>query len=204
MSKRWKVKDHYFNKAKKENFVARSVYKLDEVDQKYNVIKKGDNVLDLGQYPGSWLQYTLRRVGDRGSITGIDLKDVNEKFKFPNVRLKQMDMYDLENVEQLERKNRFNVLLSDMAPNTSGIKSVDQIRSLQLVERVFELCENFLATKGNLVVKVFDQQEARDFVKSQKKYFSEIHNFRPKSVRTPSKEYFVIAKGYMGQTSVSS
>lgn len=198
MSKRWKVKDHYFNKAKQENFVARSVYKLDEVDQKYKVIKKGDDVLDLGYYPGSWLQYTHRRVGDKGSITGIDLKDVNEKFKFPNVHLRQMDMYELNSLDQLDRERRFNVLLSDMAPNTSGIKSVDQIRSLQLVERVFELCENFLITKGNLVVKVFDSQEARDFVKSQKQYFTEIHNFRPKSVRTPSKEYFVIAKGYMG------
>lgn len=198
MSKRFKVKDHYFNKAKQENFVARSVYKLDEVDQKYKVIRSGDQVLDLGYYPGSWLQYTLRRVGEKGSITGIDLKEVNEKFKFPNVNLLSMDMYELNTLEQLNRESRFNVLLSDMAPNTSGIKSVDQIRSLQLVERVFELCENFLITKGNLVVKVFDSQEARDFVKSQKKFFEEIHNFRPKSVRAPSKEYFVVAKGFHG------
>lgn len=198
MSKRFKVKDHYFNKAKQENFVARSVYKLDEVDQKYKVLRSGDDVLDLGYYPGSWLQYTLRKVGEKGSITGIDLKDVNEKFKFPNVHLHQMDMYELNSLEQFDRNKKFNVLLSDMAPNTSGIKSVDQIRSLQLVERVFELCENFLITKGNLVVKVFDSQEARDFVKSQKSNFTEIHNFRPKSVRAPSKEYFVVAKGFHG------
>lgn len=200
MNKRFKVKDHYFNKAKQENFVARSVYKLDEVDKKHSVIKRGNHVLDLGYYPGSWLQYTLQKVGKSGSITGIDLKDVNEKFKFPNVFLKSMDMYDLNSLEQVDRKERFNVLLSDMAPNTSGIKSVDQIRSLQLVERVFELCENFLIDNGNVVVKVFDSQEARDFVKSQKKYFKEIHNFRPKSVRAPSKEYFVVAKGYNVQS----
>ena len=75
----FKVKDHYFNKAKKENFLARSVYKLEEIDNKYKIFQKGDRVVDLGYHPGSWTQYTARTVGEEGSVVGIDIKPINKK-----------------------------------------------------------------------------------------------------------------------------
>ncbi len=193
----FKVKDHYYNKAKKEKFLARSIYKLEEIDKKYSVLKRGDLVLDLGYYPGSWIQYTSKKVGDEGKVLGIDIQPVNESLLSENnVRLWEMDAFELSDVKELEIERKFNVVLSDMAPKTTGIKSVDQIRSLDLVEKVFGILDIFLVPGGSLVVKVFESNDAQVFLKSQKKRFEKINNLRPKSTRSVSKEFFVIAQGF--------
>lgn len=193
----FKVKDHYFHKAKKENFLARSIYKLEEIDQKFKVINKNDQVIDLGYYPGSWVQYTSQKVGPEGHIVGVDIKVVNPVFsKLLNVKLYQQDVFQIHDLESVGVSKLFDVVLSDMAPNTTGIRSVDQDRSLGLVEKVFELIPRILKPHGNLVIKVFESQSAQDFLKSQKNLFEELHFLRPKSVRSVSKEYFVIGKKY--------
>ena len=134
----FKVKDHYFNKAKKDNYFARSVYKLEEIDKKHKVIKKGDYVMDFGYHPGSWTQYSAKKVGDEGRVVGIDIRDINTKLQaIPNVSVFQKDINDVKTLEELGVNEQFDVVISDMAPNTTGIKSVDQIRSLQLVEMCF-------------------------------------------------------------------
>lgn len=195
----FKVKDHYFNKAKKENFLARSIYKLEEIDQRYKVIKKGESVLDLGYHPGSWIQYTSQKVGEAGKIIGIDIKEINTRLThLPNVSLFQKDIFDVHNLSDLGVEKAFNTVLSDMAPNTTGIKSLDQDRSLNLIEAIFTLLPKFLSYNGNTVMKVFDSHSAQVFLKEQKKLFSEFHYLKPKSTRSVSKEFFVIGKGYKG------
>ncbi len=193
----FKVKDHYFHKAKKENFLARSVYKLEEIDQRYKIINSKDQIIDLGYHPGSWIQYTSEKVGPNGLIIGADIKEINQKLtNLANVRLFQKDVFTIETMEELGVSDQFDVVLSDMAPNTTGIRSVDQDRSLNLVEMVFSLLPKFLKPGGNLVIKVFESNNAQVFLKAQKSRFSEFHYLRPKSVRSVSKEFFVIGKHF--------
>ena len=193
----FKVKDHFFHKAKKENFLARSVYKLEEIDERFKVLKKNDNVIDLGYHPGSWIQYTSKKIEPNGVVIGADVRDINKTLlNIKNVRLFQKDVLTIESMEELGVSDQFNVVLSDMAPNTTGIQSVDQVRSLNLVEMVFFLLPKFLKPGGNVVVKVFESNEAQLFLKEQKKHFTEFHYLRPKSTRSVSKEYFVIGKNF--------
>jgi 23S rRNA (uridine2552-2'-O)-methyltransferase len=195
----FKVKDHYFNKAKKENYLARSIYKLEEIDQKYKVIKKNDNVLDLGYHPGSWIQYTSKKVLPGGKVVGIDIKEVNSKINaISNVTVFEKDINDVQSLEELGVDEKFDVVVSDMAPNTTGIRSVDQDRSLNLVEMVFYHLPAFLKKNGNMVIKVFDSHSAQEYLKTQKKQFEKFHYLKPKSTRSVSKEFFVIGVGFKG------
>lgn len=193
----FKVQDHYFKKAKKDNFLARSIYKLEEIDQKFKVISKDMSVLDLGYHPGSWIQYTARKVGDNGKVVGIDIRDVNKKlFSLKNVTVFQKDIFDVTDLTTLGVEEPFDTVVSDMAPNTTGVRSVDQQRSLNLIEQVFHHLPVFLKDGGNFVIKVFDGHEAQVFLKSQKAIFKEFHFLKPKSTRSVSKEFFVIGKGF--------
>lgn len=193
----FKVKDHYYEKAKQENFLARSIYKLEEIDQKYKVLKSGMKVVDFGYYPGSWIQYTSRVIGDSGTVVGIDIQEVNKKLVgIKNVRVYQKSIFDITDLSQLGVEDQFDAVLSDMAPSTTGIKSVDQARSLNLVESVFEVLPRFLRPGGNFVIKVFDSQIAQDYLKQQKNMFGEFHFLKPKSTRSVSKEFFVIGKNF--------
>lgn len=193
----FKVKDHYFNKAKNENYLARSIYKLEEIDEKYKILKPGMMVVDFGYHPGSWIQYTSKVIGEEGKVVGIDVREVNKKLSgIKNVRVYQKDIFDIQDLNQLEVDGQFDVVLSDMAPNTTGIKSLDQDRSLNLVESVFGLLPKFLKPGGNFVIKVFDSQNAQNYLKDQKNLFKEFHYLKPKSTRSISKEFFVIGKQF--------
>ena len=196
----FKVKDHYYKKAKKNNFLARSIYKLEEIDTKYQILKKGDMVIDLGYYPGSWIQYTSKKIGFDGHIVGVDIQKINSKLEsIDNVTLFQKDIFNIFNVEEICMTKKADVVLSDMAPSTTGIKSVDQIKSLNLVEDVFNKLNVFLKPMGNIVIKVFDSNDAQEFLKAKRKHFKELINLRPKSTRSVSKEFFVIGKGYVSE-----
>jgi len=194
----FKVKDHYFHKAKKENFLARSIFKLEEIDKKFKILNKHDWVLDLGYHPGSWIQYTSTIIGSKGFVIGIDIKEIQRGIEtFPNVKLWQRDAFELTQLSDVGLTHPLDVVLSDMAPNTSGNKTIDQLGSLDLVEKVFGLLPSFLKPKGNFVIKVFESHEAQVFLKSQlKSMFDEHHYFRPKSTRSTSTEFFVIGKKF--------
>ncbi len=194
---RFKVKDHYFEKAKKENYFARSVYKLEEINKKYSVIHKNDTVLDLGYHPGSWIQYTSKFIEERGLIVGIDIKPVNKNLvSVKNISLLEKDIFDVYQLSELGVSHQFDTVLSDMAPNTTGIKSIDQARSLALVEKVCELLPTFLKEGGNFVIKIFDSNDAQHFIKGLEKDFEVLKKLKPKSTRSVSKEFFVIGKNY--------
>jgi len=195
----FKVRDHYFDKAKKDNYFARSVYKLEEIDKKFKVLKKGDCVLDLGYHPGSWTQYTAEKVGENGKVVGIDIREKNEKLDaLPNVNVYEKDVNDVKDLEELGVSKKFDVIISDMAPNTMGVKSVDQARSLNLVEMVFYHLPNMLKQDGNFVIKVFDSNDAQQYLKQQRPLFKKLQFLKPKSTRSVSKEFFVIGLGFKG------
>lgn len=195
----FKVKDYYYKKAKSENFLARSVYKLEEIDQKYDLLGDCKSVLDLGYYPGSWTQYLAQKIDEDGKVVGIDIQEVNKKLShLKNVTLFHKDINDVKGLEELGVEEKFDAVVSDMAPKTTGIKSVDQARSLQLVEMVFYHLPNFLKVGGNFVIKVFDGNDAQVFLKQQRKSFEEFNYLKPKSTRSVSKEFFVIGKGFKG------
>jgi len=196
----FKVKDYYYQKAKKEKFLARSVYKLDEIDSKFKVIRKDDAILDLGYFPGSWVQYSANKVGSKGEIIGVDIQNISSELKhLKNVTLFKKDIFEIKNLMDINRMEKFDVVLSDMAPSTTGIKCVDQDRSLALVDKVIGILPDFLKFKGNFVIKIFDSHEAQLLIKNEiKKKFALLNMFKPKSTRSVSKEFFVIGKEYLG------
>jgi 23S rRNA (uridine2552-2'-O)-methyltransferase len=192
----FKVKDHYYQKAKDENYLARSIYKLEEIDQRFKILKKGDLVVDLGYFPGSWAQYTAPKVGPTGKVVGIDIQPINKKLQLPNLVLFEKDIFELKSPADLGFEQAFDVVLSDMAPKTTGIKTVDQARSLDLIESVFGMLPILLKSNGNFVIKVFESHDAQVFLKAQKERFTDFQYLRPKSTRSVSKEFFVIGKGF--------
>lgn len=195
---RFKPKDYYFDKAKEQGFKARSVYKLEEIDRNLKLIKPDHIILDLGCAPGSWLQYVATILSKKGAALGVDLTKVMD-LDHPRIKTVVDDCFLLtpekikEHLKELVPDFAyFDVVLSDMAPKTSGIKHVDQIRSFNLAEKALDLAENLLRPGGHVVIKVFGQQEVHDLLKRMKTIFTTAKPMRPKSVRAPSKELYVV------------
>jgi 23S rRNA (uridine2552-2'-O)-methyltransferase len=181
-------KDRFFHQAKKDGFLARSAYKLDEVQKKYKLIRSGDFVLDLGASPGAWSQVAHRIVGSNGRVVGLDLKPV--EFKAPNAKFYVMNVFDLDTA--IFDGREVNVLLSDMAPNTMGVKSVDQARSEELCREVLKLSDQHLSKGGHLMIKLFEGPDAEEIVKGVKERFDSIKRMKPEAVRKGSFETYLI------------
>ncbi len=177
--------NHYTRKAKNENYKARSVYKLQEIDNKFKVFKKGMQVLDLGCAPGSWLQFTLKKIGSTGKAWGIDLK----KCTIPGTITFKADINELP--PEL-RKIQYNLILSDMAPDTSGNNFLDSQRSLELCKMAWKEAKKLLKNNGIFIFKVFQGEDLDDFVKELKQNFKKISRFKPQSSRKKSFETFII------------
>lgn len=186
-------KDKYFKKAKQEGFAARSVYKLQEIDMKFKVLKAGQTVLDLGAAPGSWSQFASSRVGANGRILGVDLSPVT--VSLANATFIQADLRDLK-LEDVFREHGFvppfDLVISDMAPKTTGIKSVDQARSLELCELALNVAERFLRPGGTFVCKFFQSGEFGQLRNQIKKNFERVEALKPDSTRSISKEIFLV------------
>ena len=186
-----KIKDHYFHKAKRDGYVARSAYKLEEIDKKHRILRNGNLVLDLGCSPGSWLQYASRKVGEKGKVLGVDLQTV--KLSLPqNVKVIQADIFEMT-VNDLEMNGGMvDVILSDMAPKTTGIRDTDAQRSYALNQQVLELSGDLLRPQGTLLVKAFQgaplEQLRREFSNS----FAQVKLCKPKSSRSESVEIFLL------------
>jgi 23S rRNA (uridine2552-2'-O)-methyltransferase len=181
-------KDRFFHKAKKEGFLARSAYKLDEVQKKYRLIKPGDFVVDLGAAPGAWSQVAQKVVGSGGRVVGLDLKPV--EFSAPNAAFYQMDVFNLDNA--IFDGREVNVLLSDMAPNTTGIRSVDQARSEELCREVLKVADAHLKPGGHLMMKLFEGGESEEIVRGVRSRFSDVKRIKPEAVRKGSFETYLI------------
>ena len=193
----FKVKDHFYKKAKKENYLARSVYKLEEINKKFKILKRGSKVLDLGYYPGSWVQYASQIVGEQGLVVGVDLQPVNkELLELKNVQIYQKDINEISSLNDFQITGPFDIVLADLAPKTTGIKLTDQANSLALLEQVFKILPLFLRPNGYVVAKIFDSPEAQLCLRGIKNSFESLKRVRPKSTRSVSKEFFVIGKKF--------
>jgi len=192
--------DFYFKQAKKQWYKARSAFKLEEIDKKYKIFDKNiKNILDIGCAPGSWIQYAWKRLNDiknkEFKIIWFDLKKVDLNLK--NVYTYSQDITKLDEVEKILKNHaitKFDVILSDMAPNTIWLKDIDAIRSINLLFKTIPIYEKYLSDKGKIVIKIFMWPKFDDFVSYMKKIvgWKNIKLFKPKATRKNSKEiYFV-------------
>ena len=186
-------KDHYFKKAKEQNFAARSVFKLEEIDQKFKIIHPHQKILDLGAAPGSWSQYCSKKIGPTGRILGIDLSSI--EIKLSNAVFVQADLRDLE-LENIIKENGFeppfDVVVSDMAPRTTGIRVTDQTRSFELCELALLVAKKFLKKNGHFVCKLFHSDDFTTLRDLIKKDFQRFEAVKPDSTRKISKEIFLV------------
>lgn len=197
-AKRKQWQDHYSSQAKKDKFPARSVYKLKEIQQKYNLLNKGDLVLDLGCYPGSWLLYAANLAGNTGKVIGIDIKPI--AIEVPaNVNIYTADVLSIDDAWLDALGLRFNVVLSDMAPATTGNKTVDAARSLNLCQAALTVAQKTLIANGTFVCKIFQGQDFKAFIEELSVAFKRCKIFKPRSSRRASKEIFVIGFGFRGK-----
>ncbi len=189
------VQDHYFRQAKKEGYPARSVYKLEEAQKKHRFLKKGSRVLDIGCSPGSWSMYASRVITPSGLVVGVDLNKVQAVNRKPGAEIVwlQGDINDERTVEQIRSASRrFSVVLSDMAPKTTGNKWADQQRSLDLARTALELALTFLEPGGSFYCKVFEGEDFKAFFNEVKERFFKAKIVKPKSSRPESREVFVL------------
>ncbi|MEJ5366296.1 MAG: RlmE family RNA methyltransferase [Desulfosoma sp.] len=191
--------DHYFHRAKKEHYLARAVYKLGEIQNKHRVVRRGDRVLDLGAAPGSWIQLTSRIVGPKGLVVGVDLQPITHPFPEHVVTLQQ-DIFDEAALELLAcRYGPFDVVLSDMAPKTSGVKSADAARSELLFERALDVAHEVLRPGGHFLAKIFQGDAFHALLARVKKSFRRVKVVKPDASRKQSREIYVLAMEFKGK-----
>ncbi len=189
-------KDHFAERAKGTGFRARSVFKLEEIDLAVGLFQRGDRVLDLGCAPGSWLQYARTKIGDGGRLVGIDRVAIAG---VPGARLLVGDVFTVVPADLVGDLGAFDVVLSDMAPDTTGIRHVDQARSEALFERALELAVATLAPGGRFVGKLFQGPDMKRLVELARTRFATVRTIKPASSRQISIEQYVTAAGFKGR-----
>ena len=191
LGNRDKRHDPFFKRAKRESYAARSVYKLEEIDQRFRLLKPGARVVDLGCNPGSWLQYAGRVIGASGTLVGIDRTPLG--IALPDARILVGDVFVVTPAELLGELHQFDVVMSDMAPDTTGVRSLDQARSEGLFERALEIAEQTLAPHGRFVGKLFQGPDWPRLIARARARFAEVHTVKPKGSRKESIEQYVVA-----------
>ncbi len=197
MPKPYIPNDKWSKRAAKEGYRARSVYKLVEMDERFHLLKPGYVTLDLGACPGSWLQYTSQQVGPKGLAIGVDLQHIEDVG--PNTRTYKGDMTDLDYLKEIlarEGVKKVDTLLSDAAPNTSGIQEVDQWKSVELATAAFAAGEKFLRPGGKIAVKVFRGADFDAFIGTLKIGWRDVKVRVASASRDRSREVYVIAEKF--------
>ena len=195
ISKNWVNKqrrDTYVRQSKVDGYRARSAYKLIEIDEKFKVFKGGINVIDIGAAPGSWSQYASKKVKS-GKIISIDLKEME---KIQNTIQIKGDFTQKEIQNQIKKhlSKKLEVVMSDMAVNTTGIKNIDSIQTGELCKVAMIFSKEILSERGFFISKIFMGGSFNEIVALAKKIFKEVRVFKPKSSRKDSKESFIICK----------
>jgi 23S rRNA (uridine2552-2'-O)-methyltransferase len=186
--------DPAYLRAKRENYAGRAVYKLDEIDKRFHLIKQGAQILDLGCWPGSWLQYAARKAGPEARLIGIDL-DAVEVALPSNVETIVGDVTKLKLARVLERYGRFDLLLSDMAPNTTGNKDYDISTSEDLFATALDIASAVVRIGGHFCAKVFQGGRFPELLREVELRFQETRAFRPEHTRRQSREQYIIGRG---------
>jgi len=187
--------DFYALKAKKEGYMARSVYKLEEIQNKTHLIKEGYRVLDIGASPGSWTQFCLRLLKGRGAVIAADLKPLGKFAAKGELHFIQGDVFSEEVRGSLSELGPFDVIISDAAPSTSGNRLMDTRRSYYLVEQILDFTLIWLKPGGNFTVKVFQGGDETEIFERMKTEFNQVKKLKPKAVRKESFEYYLIGLG---------
>ena len=193
-------RDRFHQKAKKEGFLARAVWKLEEIDQQFKLFEPprrgapGLRVLDLGCAPGSWLQYVRSKVGPAGVLVGLDREPL--RGEVAGARIVVGDVLTIDPAELRGELAAFDVVLSDMAPDTSGIRSMDQARSEALFERALEIASLVLAPGGSFVGKLFQGPEFKQLIEAVRARFELAKTAKPASSRQISIEQYLVGKGF--------
>ena len=195
-SSRWlkrHLNDEFVIKSKIEGYRSRSSYKLIEMEKKFNFLKKSKNILDLGCAPGGWLQVAQKFGPKSAKIVGIDLLKIE---KINNVVSIEKNIFDkdIEKVIQKSFTNKVELLMSDMSPNSSGNKKIDQLRIVSLLERVLEIAKEVLKKDGFLISKTFQGGAQGELIDKMKKDLCDIKYFKPRASRKESPETYLIAK----------
>lgn len=191
----WSRADRFTKQAKADGYVARSVYKLDEIQHRHRVLKQGDKVVELGCSPGSWSRFVLERIGGRGALVGVDIAE--PEFSGATVLIRSVLEVTADELREA-LGGQADVLLSDMAPRTTGNLLGDHVDQIELARRAVDLATELLKPGGNLVIKVFDGEDAPDFIASVRPLFTTIKRSRPEAVRRQSREFFLVGLGRKG------
>lgn len=199
-SRRWlerQLNDPYVARAQEVGYRSRAAFKLTEIDDKHHFLGKGQRVVDLGAAPGGWCQAARERVGESGRVVGIDLLEVDP---LPGVELLQGDMTEPETAERLRMllDGPADVVLSDMAPNLTGQRKIDQLRVLATVEAALDFAESVLAPGGAFLAKTLQSGGAEEVLARLKRRFDKVQHVKPPASRADSAETYVLATGYLG------
>jgi len=191
---RWE--DHYARRARGEKWLARSVYKLKDIDKKYHLLCRDHRVLDLGCYPGSWSQYSIERVGPKGVVMGVDLREP-EGLRAQNFHFIKADILQLDK-EMLAREiGPIDVVISDLAPQTTGVKVLDNSRSMELARKALDIATFVLTRDGHFLCKIFEGEDQKIFRDEFSRYFNKTRSLRPSAVRKGSREIYLLGLKFM-------
>ncbi len=196
MPKPYVPNDKWSQRAAKEGYRARSVYKLIEIDLRYHLLAPGKRVLDIGAAPGSWLQYASEKIAPTGKVLGLDLKEIEPIAE--NVVTRVVDVSDLDRVTEAifsMEWDKVDLILSDIAPNTSGVKDVDQWRSIELNQHIAAIAWKHLRARGTVVMKVFRGKDFDAFTHELKTKFSRLKVMSAAASRDRSREVYVVCSG---------
>ena len=187
--------DFWSRKAFSEGYPARSVYKLQELDEKFGMLKKNYRVLDLGAAPGSWTTFALRTLDGTGHVTSIDLNPLSKDVKGDNLFFIQGDLYSSDVRNKALEFGPYDSVICDAAPPTTGNRVVDTARSSGLVELAIFYAETMLKKGGNFVVKIFQGGDQQAFLKKMREIFTSAKGFKPEACRNESFETYLVGLG---------
>jgi len=188
--------DGWTERAKGQGYAARSVFKLEHLDRRFSLLKAGDRVLDLGCHPGSWLRYAAQRVGPSGWVVGIDRAQTSPPYDHCTTLVG--DIFDTPREILDPRGLGFDAVISDMAPDTTGVRNTDQARSAALAEHAYHLATTTLSSGGVFVCKIFQGPDVQALVSTARQAFDKARLTRPPAVRKKSTEVFIVATGFAG------
>jgi 23S rRNA (uridine2552-2'-O)-methyltransferase len=188
--------DPYVKRAKSEGWRSRAVFKLEEIDQRHKLLKPGSLCIDLGAAPGAWSQYAVRRVGPKGRVVASDILPMPG---ITGVEFVEGDFRDEEvfsRILELVPARSADILLSDMAPNLSGVDAIDQPRAMHLAELALDLSARVLKPEGSALIKVFQGAGFQELVAGARRQFATVKLLKPEASRARSPEAYLLAKGY--------
>ena len=195
MANSYEKPDFWSRKAFSEGYPARSVYKLQEIDQKFGMIKMNYKVLDLGAAPGSWTTFLLRQMEGSGKVVSCDLNPLSKDVKGENLVFIQGDLQQKEIFDKIKAEGPFDLVVCDAAPLTTGNKVVDTARSSGLVKMAIWYAETMLKTGGNFAVKIFQNGNQQELLKKMREVFTSAKGFKPQACRSESFETYLIGLG---------